>query len=494
MPEKSEAAFEVDPVTGFRVNPPATEFDKYSRPDAPEHPAVTEYLQTKEYKDAQAKFDELGEAGLSNLDPFEADVIRDRVFRGWDYDFAKTRLGELERQKKQRASDFVGPPAPRNLVDLDQEYVDLLQRQQQEVNVVNAQRASRLSELSDTEVYRQLYEKERLDGSRGTVSGREKGVLRPGSATPFYPPEKQSYEGMPKDKRPVEELPISQAIPRSLVHPRLYGESPKKDEMQQGVMEMLGQVPPGPPLLKAAQHAARGEIGATPGAEEVDWSQGGHPGDLYEGEFGVPTHGLYGESRDSGGRDHAGHDYLTPKGTPVRAPADGIISPQGIGGYITNAAGEEVMLPQGYSVRLHTDDGWMHKFFHLRDATDLQALADELNRKLNADGSLTVKKGDVVGRTGNTGKPGLGYHLHHETFKKKGEDLSASLNAQLYERRPPVEWFEYNAGTGSIGEIEKLRAVVEKLAGYKPYDEGKSSDLALKSKQWKKLFESEETK
>ena len=101
-----------------------------------------------------------------------------------------------------------------NLVELDNQYQQLLQRQQQELHTINAQRAGRLQSLSDEEVYRQLYEQNQLDVSRGKTDGIDQGVLRPQSS-PYYPPSNQT----PAQRPPAGQLPVSQ-IPRSLVNPR----------------------------------------------------------------------------------------------------------------------------------------------------------------------------------------------------------------------------------------------------------------------------------
>jgi murein DD-endopeptidase MepM/ murein hydrolase activator NlpD len=85
--------------------------------------------------------------------------------------------------------------------------------------------------------------------------------------------------------------------------------------------------------------------------------------------------------------NHLGTDFAVPTGTPVRAPADGIVQSAGTNG---GHAGTYVILDA---------DGTVHKFFHLS--------------KIMVKTGNYVKQGDVVGLTGNTGLS-TGPHLHWE--------------------------------------------------------------------------------
>jgi murein DD-endopeptidase MepM/ murein hydrolase activator NlpD len=85
--------------------------------------------------------------------------------------------------------------------------------------------------------------------------------------------------------------------------------------------------------------------------------------------------------------NHLGTDFAVPTGTPVNAPANGIIQSAGTNG---GHAGTYVILDAG---------GTVHKFFHLS--------------KIMVKSGDHVSQGDVIGLTGNTGLS-TGPHLHWE--------------------------------------------------------------------------------
>jgi murein DD-endopeptidase MepM/ murein hydrolase activator NlpD len=86
--------------------------------------------------------------------------------------------------------------------------------------------------------------------------------------------------------------------------------------------------------------------------------------------------------------NHLGTDFAVPTGTPIKAPAAGVIKSAG-----NNGGGEGifVILDAGRVV---------HKFFHLS--------------KVSVRPGQKVEQGDIVGLTGNTGYS-TGPHLHWET-------------------------------------------------------------------------------
>lgn len=84
---------------------------------------------------------------------------------------------------------------------------------------------------------------------------------------------------------------------------------------------------------------------------------------------------------------HNGTDFAVPVGTPVVAPADGIVKSAGENG---GAAGVYVILDA---------DGTVHKFFHLS--------------KIKVTPGQRVKKGETLALSGNTGYS-TGPHLHWE--------------------------------------------------------------------------------
>lgn len=84
---------------------------------------------------------------------------------------------------------------------------------------------------------------------------------------------------------------------------------------------------------------------------------------------------------------HAGLDIATPPGTPVHAPADGIVSYAGYeGGY-----GKLVSIDHGYGV--------VTRFAH--------------NSRIYVEQGQKVKRWDVISAVGNTGRS-TGAHLHYE--------------------------------------------------------------------------------
>lgn len=89
-------------------------------------------------------------------------------------------------------------------------------------------------------------------------------------------------------------------------------------------------------------------------------------------------------------RPHTGIDITAPKGTPVYATADGVVSKdQGGSGY-----GVTVVLNHGFSY---------------------QTLYAHLSKKLVKTGQR-VKRGQLIGYVGNTGLS-MGSHLHYEVLK-----------------------------------------------------------------------------
>lgn len=322
-----------------------------------------------------------------------------------------------------------------DLVQLDASYMKMQQRHQNEAHSINEQRAERLQSLSDEEVYRQLYEQNQKGISQGKLDPMDKGILRPQSA-PYYPQQNQTSQ-----------------IPRSLINPELYDKGQMTDsdaqEKHDDVTSMLGGVPGGSPMLKAAQIMGQASQGASaPEAESnfkrgpvtaenlpvtesewdtyeknLDYSKGGHVGDMFGGKFPSHSKGYFKAPRMRGGKEvkgaHMGVDYSTPKGTDLPAPSDGILSPYGLGG-ATNQS--------GHTIRFYGNDNNAHKFMHMNTALDIKAVAKSLGRKLNDDGSLDINKGDIIGQTGNSGWPSRGgrnyaIHLHHEVLKlKEGQE------------------------------------------------------------------------
>jgi hypothetical protein len=88
---------------------------------------------------------------------------------------------------------------------------------------------------------------------------------------------------------------------------------------------------------------------------------------------------------------HAGMDFTSPVGTEIHATGDGVVE---FADYATNGYGIHVVLDHGF---------------------DYKTLYGHMDR-LNVQRGQRVKRGDVIGRVGNTGLSS-GPHLHYEVHK-----------------------------------------------------------------------------
>lgn len=107
--------------------------------------------------------------------------------------------------------------------------------------------------------------------------------------------------------------------------------------------------------------------------------QGNAPG-------GMPVSGTVTSPFGSRGGTHNGTDIAVPVGTPIQAPQDGVVSRTGS----DNMNGNFVVVKTGNEENL---------FLHLS--------------KIGVSNGQQVKKGQVIGLSGNTGKS-TGPHLHWE--------------------------------------------------------------------------------
>ena len=128
-----------------------------------------------------------------------------------------------------------------------------------------------------------------------------------------------------------------------------------------------------------AQDAALAGFGHFPVAGDASWSD-----DWLEPRFGPPFH------------LHQGNDIFAARGTPVRAPFDGVVR------FATEDAG-------GNAAYLTVGDGTYYYMAHL----------DSFSKKFSS--GAAVKQGDVVGYTGDTGNASGGAtHVHFEIHPKGG--------------------------------------------------------------------------
>jgi murein DD-endopeptidase MepM/ murein hydrolase activator NlpD len=91
-------------------------------------------------------------------------------------------------------------------------------------------------------------------------------------------------------------------------------------------------------------------------------------------------------------RLHAGLDFSAPTGTPIYATSDGVVQSAG---FSTDGYGNKVVLNHGY--------GFQTLYAHMV--------------RVKAKAGQTVKRGEVIGYVGSTGKS-TGSHLHYEVIKR----------------------------------------------------------------------------
>ena len=115
------------------------------------------------------------------------------------------------------------------------------------------------------------------------------------------------------------------------------------------------------------------------------------PTDMPESSPFGPTRNYSGVSKTSGESCssqsvHRGQDFATPVGTPVKSPADGVI-----------ILADPDLYYEGGSVFVDHGQGLISVFMHLSE--------------VDVEAGQVVKAGDVVAKTGNTGRT-TGPHLH----------------------------------------------------------------------------------
>jgi murein DD-endopeptidase MepM/ murein hydrolase activator NlpD len=91
-------------------------------------------------------------------------------------------------------------------------------------------------------------------------------------------------------------------------------------------------------------------------------------------------------------RFHQGLDFTAPAGTPIYATADGVVQ---IAAFNTDGYGNKVVINHGY--------GYQTLYGHML--------------KIKATQGQTVKRGEVIGYIGSTGKS-TGPHCHYEVIKR----------------------------------------------------------------------------
>jgi murein DD-endopeptidase MepM/ murein hydrolase activator NlpD len=116
---------------------------------------------------------------------------------------------------------------------------------------------------------------------------------------------------------------------------------------------------------------------------------------------------------------HAGLDFAAPMGTPIYATADGVVQNAG---FNTGGYGNEVVINHGY--------GYQTLYGHMF--------------KVKAHVGQVVKRGEVIGYVGSTGKS-TGPHCHYEVHKN-GKPVD------------PIYYFYNDLSPAQFGRILKLAA------------------------------------
>ena len=131
---------------------------------------------------------------------------------------------------------------------------------------------------------------------------------------------------------------------------------------------------------------------------------------------------------------HSGVDLVAPAGTPVQAAADGIV-----GGAAPNGA-------YGNWIRID----------HARDLATVYGHLSQFAPGLQP--GMSVKRGDVIGYVGNTGRS-TGAHLHFELLRG-GKPVN------------PMNTPEFKAATLQGPELESFRKLVARAEGERPREDG----------------------
>lgn len=158
------------------------------------------------------------------------------------------------------------------------------------------------------------------------------------------------------------------------------------------------------------------------------FSQKKYPQDYFSNPLKIPTvlSGTFGELRSN--HFHSGIDIKTQgkEGIPIYAPADGYVSRIRVGQY-----------GFGKALYVRHPNGYTTVYAHLQKySVDIQKYVKEnqYRKEKYAIGNLfpkpdkfPVKKGEVIGYTGNTGSS-LGPHLHYEIRETKSEHIINPLH------------------------------------------------------------------
>lgn len=184
--------------------------------------------------------------------------------------------------------------------------------------------------------------------------------------------------------------------------------------------------------------------------------------------------GNFGELRSN--HFHSGLDIKTQQreGIPIYASADGYVSRLNVQHFGYGKAAY-IQHPNGYTTvyaHLQKFDGKIEDFVK-RNQYQKESYEMELYPK---SGDLPVKKGDLIGYSGNSGSSG-GPHLHFEIRDGSQRPMNPLLfGFDIPDKRPPIinGLFVYpqdeNAHVNQNGNVQKIRLIQLKDGNYKTED------------------------
>lgn len=240
--------------------------------------------------------------------------------------------------------------------------------------------------------------------------------------------------------------PAAEVMTEAVVGSETYGLPTDQSILDKIEREVEEEYYPGTKAFtETAYEYANGVVSAQP----MEWGPGGiMPVD------GPVSSSWTGGRRATGG--HGGVDFSVPIGTPVRAPANGVVE------NVNNLGNRSY----GLYVTIRHPDGSLSYYAHLSGA--------------NVRPGQTVTAGTVIGASGSSGNSS-GPHLHFEVRPGAGQQASPGGTID------PMAWLNTQPGSGSVPSTpysggalnyNQLKSTAMQ-AGFNNYDAGIMAAIAL---------------